>query len=84
MGHIPYINIGPGEIVERSMDALNMSNMDLSKELGIPLEQVNLLLNNKLKVTLILANRLSRVFNTSSQYWLNLYNNYMNHPSMDK
>ena len=84
MDYIPYLVVGPGQIIEKYMAARKMTNMDLSKELGIPLAEVSSLLSNNLTMTLPLAGRLSRVFNNSSEFWMNLYINYVHNLEVKK
>ena len=72
----PYMNIGPGDILTRYMETRRWSNMDLSKEIGMPLEETKRLIGNRMQVTREIAMRLSLAFGNSSDFWLNLQTNY--------
>ena len=74
----PFMNIGPGNIINRFMQERQWTNMDLSKQTGLPLEEVKRLLSNKESVTIEIAKRLSMVFGNSCDFWLNLQENYNN------
>jgi HTH-type transcriptional regulator / antitoxin HigA len=72
----PAINIGPGQIIARNMEALNWSNKDLAEVLGMSDKSVSQLLNNKQGVTVDSAVLLGKAFGTSAEFWLNLEQAY--------
>lgn len=72
----PFMNIGPGNVLTTYIKIRRWTNMDLSKQTGLPLEQVKRLLINEETVTKEIAMRLSLVFGNSHDFWLNLQKNY--------
>ena len=72
----PAMNIGPGQIIARNLEALNWSNKDLAEVLGMSEKSVSLLLNNKQSITVETAVLLGMAFNTSPEFWLNLDQTY--------
>ncbi len=63
----------PGEILrEEFMVPLNLTQQALAKLLVVPRRQISDLLNDKRPITVDAALRLSKLFGTSSAYWLNL------------
>jgi len=73
---IPAINIGPGRILRRDMEAIGWSNTDLAEVLGMSEKSVSQLLNDKQAITVATARLLAQAFSTSAEYWLNLDRNY--------
>ena len=72
----PFIVIGPGNILQRNLEALNWTNRDLAEILGMSEKSISLLLNNKQSVTIQTARLLAKTFKTSPEFWLNLEQNY--------
>ena len=63
----------PGEILlEEFLAPLGMSQIDLAKKMGVPIQRVNTLINGKRDMTAETAILLSRVLKTSSEFWMNL------------
>jgi antitoxin HigA-1 len=63
----------PGEILfEEFLTPLGMSQIDLAKKMGVPIQRVNTLINGKRDMTAETAILLSRVLKTSSEFWMNL------------
>jgi addiction module HigA family antidote len=63
----------PGEILrEEFMVPLHLTQQSLAELLAIPRKRVSDLLKDKRPITVDTAIRLSKVFGTSSAYWLNL------------
>ncbi len=63
----------PGEILlEEFLKPMGMSQMELAKKMGIPIQRVNTLINGKRDMTAETAILLSRVLKTSSEFWMNL------------
>ena len=61
-----------GEILREDLDALGLSANALSKELGVPVNRVTMILNGQRGVSADTALRLARNFGTTPQFWLNL------------
>lgn len=63
----------PGEILlEEFLKPMDMSQVELAKKMGVPIQRVNTLINGKRGVTAETAILLSRVLKTSSEFWMNL------------
>lgn len=69
---VPHLNIGPGQIIQRNMQALNWSNKDLAEVLGMSEKSVSLMINDKQGITVDSAALLGRAFGSSPEFWLNL------------
>lgn len=69
--------IHPGEILDLEfMRPLRLSPNALGKALGVSPCQINKIINGKRTINADIANRLSRFFGTSAQFWLNLQSSY--------
>ena len=67
----------PGEILwEEFLKPKGMTQLQLAKKMGVPIQRVNTLICGKRGVTPETAILLSRVFGTSPQFWMNLQSNY--------
>ena len=63
----------PGEILlEEFLKPLEMSQVELAGKMGVPIQRVNTLVNEKRNMTAETAILLSRVLKTSSEFWMNL------------
>lgn len=71
------MNVHPGEILhEEFMRPLNISQNLLARTIHVPPRRINEIVNCKRGITADTAVRLSKVFGTSSQFWMNLQTNY--------
>jgi len=68
----PFYNVGPGDIIQDSLDALGWQQEDLADLTGLTPQTINKLIKNKQSITVDTANLLAKVFNTSPELWLNL------------
>jgi antitoxin HigA-1 len=67
----------PGEILlEDFLKPLNITQSELADKLGIPFQRVNQIVKGRRSVTPATALRLSRLFGTSVEVWLNLQTAY--------
>ncbi len=77
----------PGEILlEEFLKPMGMSQIELAKKMGVPIQRVNTLINGKRDMTAETAILLSRVLKTSSEFWMNLqvaYDLYEARQAMD-
>lgn len=65
--------VHPGEILlEEFLRPRHMSQVELAEEMDVPVQRVNTLINGKRGVTAETAVLLSRVFKTTSEFWMNL------------
>lgn len=69
--------IHPGEVLlTEFMEPLHLSATRLALHMGIPLTRVTAILKGQRSITADTALRLGRVFNTSSELWMNLQAQY--------
>lgn len=67
----------PGEILlEDYLKPLGLSQNQIARDLGIPVQRINEIVNGKRSITMDTALRLARYFNTSPQFWLNMQTHY--------
>ena len=64
--------VHPGEILREELNMIGLSANALSKELGVPVNRITMILNGQRGVSADTALRLARYFGTTPQLWLNL------------
>ena len=65
--------VHPGEVLrEEFLEPMEISQVELAKLLDIPFQRVNMIVNEKRAVTPDTALRLSRLFDTTVDFWMNL------------
>ena len=63
----------PGTILlEEFLEPIEMSQVELARRMGVPIQRVNTLVNGKRDVTAETAILLARVLKTTSEFWMNL------------
>ncbi len=63
----------PGEILfEEFMQPLNLTPSLLADRIDVPVQRINEIVNSQAGITPDIAIRLSRLFGTSVEYWLNM------------
>lgn len=63
----------PGEILLREfLEPMDLSQIELARRMGVPVQRVNTLINGKRDVTAETAILLSRVLKTTPEFWMNL------------
>jgi antitoxin HigA-1 len=63
----------PGEILlEEFLRPMELSQLELARRMGVPIQRVNTIINGKRDMTAETAILLSRVLKTSSEFWMNL------------
>lgn len=63
----------PGEVLlEEFLKPMGMSQIELAKRMGVPIQRVNTLINGKRDMTSETAILLSGVLKVSSEFWMNL------------
>ena len=68
--------VHPGEIIrEEYLEPLNMTQQQLADALGVTRVRINEIILGKRSITPDTAFRLSKYFNTSPDFWLNLQSN---------
>lgn len=69
--------IHPGEILmEEFLKPLGISQYRLAKDINVPARRVNEIVHGKRSISADTALRLSRYFNLSERFWLNLQARY--------
>ncbi len=69
--------IHPGEILmEEFLKPFGISQYKLAKDITVPARRINEIVHGKRAVTADTALRLSRYFNLSERFWLNLQSRY--------
>ena len=69
--------IHPGEILmEEFLKPLGISQYKLAKDINVPAHRVNEIVHGKRSISADTALRLSRYFNLSERFWLNLQARY--------
>jgi addiction module HigA family antidote len=69
--------IHPGEILfEEFLKPLGISQYRLAKDIRVPARRINEIVHGKRSITADTALRLSRYFNLSERFWLNLQARY--------
>ena len=80
MRRVEYNNIvayHPGYYVKEMIEELGITQDELSKRLDITSKHMSDFINGKAKLSEDMALKLSRVFGTSIELWLNLNNSYI-------
>jgi len=69
--------IHPGEILmEEFLKPMGISQYRLAKDISVPARRINEIVHGKRSITADTALRLSRYFNLSERFWLNLQARY--------
>ncbi len=72
----PFKKFGPGYFIQEQMDERNWTQEDLSAVMGLTTKHINGVLQDKQPISLEIARKLSEIFETSAEYWINLDTNY--------
>ena len=77
--------IHPGEILmEEFLKPLGISQYKLAKDINVPARRINEIVHGKRSISADTALRLSRYFNLSERFWLNLQARYDLEKEKDK
>jgi addiction module HigA family antidote len=77
--------IHPGEILmEEFLKPLGISQYKLAKDINVPARRINEIVHGKRSISADTALRLSRYFNLSERFWLNLQARYDLETQKDK
>ena len=69
--------IHPGEILmEEFLKPMGISQYKLAKDINVPARRINEIVHGKRSISADTALRLSRYFNLSERFWLNLQTRY--------
>lgn len=73
----PDVAIPPGEYLAEEIEARGMSQKDLAKRMGRPLNTINEIINSKKSITAVTALQLEKVMpEIPARFWLNLEIDY--------
>jgi len=72
----PNIAIHPGKTLEETIEALNMTQIDLADRTGLTKKTINEIIQGKNPITPDSAIKFGAVFGTSASFWNNLQMNY--------
>lgn len=75
-GYQPFINIGPGDIIKRDLEALSWTQDDLARIIGMSNKAINEIITNKTPINIEIAKLLSKSFGQSPQFWINADTQY--------
>ena len=63
----------PGEVLLKEfLEPMKLSQAELAKRIGVPIQRINTLINEKRGVTAETAILLSRELRTTAEFWMNL------------
>jgi antitoxin HigA-1 len=68
--------VHPGRLLRRELQARGLSASRVALDLGVPSGRITDILNGRRAITVDTALRLVRYFGNSSQFWLDLQNQY--------
>lgn len=75
----------PGEILnEEFLVPLKITQTELAKQLKIPHQRVNEIINKKRGISYSTALRLAKYFDTSVEFWINLQSHYDLYNTLEK
>lgn len=69
---IPARNFGPGYFIQKQLDFRHWTQNNLAQLMDVDPQLLNDVILNKYAITRDIVTQLSKVFETSIQYWLNL------------
>lgn len=70
----------PGVYLKDTIDVLDLTIDEFSVKTGISKDDLSLIVDEKMNITLDIAEKLAKYFDNSTNYWLNLqklYDKYM-------
>ena len=73
---IPKIKFGINYFIQEQMNTTNMTIDSLLVELNISKNEFDKVIQSKDPIPELFANKLSILFSTSSEYWINIDENY--------
>jgi len=74
--HNDTIAFHPGYYIQEIIDASDFAREDFAQKLSTTPKCVNDLINGEQDITVDMATKLSEIFGTSVNYWLNLQKSY--------
>ncbi|MDH5716604.1 MAG: HigA family addiction module antitoxin [Spirochaetia bacterium] len=80
----PFLNIGPGQIIIRNLEALGWSQQDLAEVMNMAPNIINEIIQHKRRITVDIARKLAKAFDSSPEFWLSLEMKYRLNTEIDK
>src|SRR5690606_18629000 len=75
--HKPFINLPPGHFIKNRLEEREWTQEELATVLGITPKHLGQVMNGDKQLTYGLAQKLGATFETSAQFWTNLYLSYL-------
>ena len=72
----PFKNLGIGDHIKEQLEIRNWDKHHIAVLLGLTEIEIAMLLNNDLKLSNGLSQKLSDLFGPSPEYWINIESNY--------
>lgn len=72
----PKMKFGINYFIQEQCDVHNLTNALLFEKLNIAKEKYHNIVESKEKITKEFAEKLAKLFSTSTQYWINIDKNY--------
>lgn len=66
----------PGVYLKETIDVLDLTIDEFSVKTGISKDDLSLIVDEKMNITLDIAEKLAKYFDNSTNYWLNLQKQY--------
>ena len=66
----------PGVYLKDTIDVLDLTIDEFSVKTGISKDDLSLIIDEKMNITLDIAEKLAKYFDNSTNYWLNLQKQY--------
>lgn len=66
----------PGVYLKDTIDVLDLTIDEFSVKTGISKDDLSLIVDEKMNITLDIAEKLAKYFDNSTNYWLNLQKQY--------
>ena len=81
---MPRPAIHPGEILRDELAEMDISSAELARQLQVPANRINQIINGRRSITGDTAIRLGHWFGMSPEFWLNLQSTYELRRAMEK
>jgi addiction module HigA family antidote len=66
----------PGDVLRDLLDEYQINPTQLAEDIQMSVSAIRQIVSNKAKISLHIAKRLSKYFNTTVQYWIDLQNTF--------
>lgn len=76
MNETHYTPVHPGEVLKDELDEVGLTQSALAKHIGVLPKTINEICRGKRGISAEMAMKLSKALGGSTQFWLNLQNNW--------